>query len=120
MDTAQDTEQHSTSSSHVPLPTFVGRVEILDTIKQHVLKGQHVCVEGDRGIGKTAITEEIVRWLRDEKPGLRVIHSADEMTFKNLLVQLAKALHELGLFRHPLISPDEMETLEWPQSFSLE
>jgi hypothetical protein len=40
---------------------------------------------------------------------------ADEMTFKNLLVSLARGLHELGLFRHPLIGPDEIADLEWRQ-----
>lgn len=115
MDASSDVEHDEHSSSQAATPTFVGRGEILDTVKQHLLKGQHVCLYGDRGIGKTAIVEEVVRWLRDEKAGLRVVHVADEMTFKNLLVQLAKELHELGLFRHPLISPDEMEELEWPQ-----
>ncbi len=112
---AQDDDREDTSSTPTRPASFVGRVEILDTVKQHLLKGQHVCLYGDRGIGKTGIVEEVVRWLREEKPGLRVVHVADEMTFKNLLVQLAKELHELGLFRHPLISPDEMETLKWPQ-----
>lgn len=112
---AHGDEREDTSSAHTRPVPFVGRGEILDTVKQHLLKGQHVCLYGDRGIGKTAIIEEVVRWLREEKPGLRIIHVADEMTFKNLLVHLAKELHELGLFRHPLISPDEMETVEWPQ-----
>lgn len=115
MDATQEPEPKEHPSTQAPSPTFIGRTPILDTVKQHLLKGQHVCLYGDRGIGKTAITEEVVRWLRDEKPGLRVIHLADEMTFKNLLVQLARELHELGLFTHPLISPDEMATLEWPQ-----
>ena len=104
--TEQDTEREERSSTQAPPTTFVGREEILDTIKRHLLKGQHVCINGDRGIGKTAIIEEIVRFLREEKPGLRFIHLADEMTFKNLLVSLARGLHELGLFRHPLIGPD--------------
>jgi hypothetical protein len=101
--------QSSTSTA------FVGRSEILDTIKRHLLKGQHVCLNGDRGIGKTAIIEEVIRWLREENPGLRFIHVADEMTFKNLLVSLARGLHELGIFRHPLIGPDEIADLEWRQ-----
>jgi MoxR-like ATPase len=115
METAQELEQEERLSSQVASPAFIGRSDILDTVKQHLLKGQHVCLYGDRGIGKTAITEEVVRWLREEKPGLRVIHLADEMTFKNLLVALARELHELGIFRHPLIAPDEMGTLGWPQ-----
>lgn len=110
-----EAEQENLLTSQISVTSFVGRDEILDTVQQHLLKGQHVCLYGDRGIGKTAIVEEVVRWLRDEKPGLRAVHVADEMTFKNLLVQLAKELHELGLFRHPLISPDEMEELEWSQ-----
>jgi hypothetical protein len=115
MQATQEVEQEEQPSTKNSAPAFIGRSDILDTVKQHLLKGQHVCLYGDRGIGKTAITEEFVRWLRAEKPGLRVIHLADEMTFKNLLVQLARELHELGIFRHPLISPDEMEELEWPQ-----
>jgi len=115
MDIAQKIELEGQSSAREKMTVFIGRVEILDTVKQHLLKGQHVCLYGDRGIGKTGIIEEVVRWLRDEKPGLRVVHVADEMTFKNLLVQIAKELHELGFFRHPLISPDEMAELEWPQ-----
>lgn len=115
METEQDAEMEETLSAQVPSTAFVGREEILDTIKRHLLKGQHVCLVGDRGIGKTAIIEEVVRWLREEKPGLRLIHVADEMTFKNLLVSLARGLHELGLFRHPLIGPDEIADLEWRQ-----
>lgn len=113
--TASDDEREDTSSTHPRSAPFVGREEILASVKEHLLKGQHVCLYGDRGIGKTAIVEEVARWLQEEKPGLRVVHVADEMTFKNLLVQLAKELHELGIFRHPLISPDEMEELEWTQ-----
>src|SRR6266511_595382 len=115
METAQETEQEERPSTQALFTAFVGREEILDTIKRHLLKGQHVCLYGDRGIGKTAIVEEVVRWLREEKPGLRFIHVADEMTFKNLLVSLARGLHELGLFRHPLIGPDEIADLEWRQ-----
>jgi hypothetical protein len=115
METAQDVEREETLSTQAPPTAFVGRSEILDTVKQHLLKGQHVCLYGDRGIGKTAITEEIVLWLKEEKPNLRFIHVSDEMTFKNLLVQLARELHGLGLFRHPLISPEEMATLGWSQ-----
>ena len=115
METAQETEQEERPSTQARSTAFVGREEILDTIKRHLLKGQHVCINGDRGIGKTAIIEEIVRFLREEKPGLRFIHVADEMTFKNLLVALARGLHELGLFRHPLIGPDEIADLEWRQ-----
>jgi energy-coupling factor transporter ATP-binding protein EcfA2 len=115
MDTAQETEQEGSASTQAPSAVFVGREDILDTVKRHVLKGQHVCLTGDRGIGKTAIIEKIVRFLREEKPGLRFIHVADEMTFKNLLVSLARGLHELGLFRHPLIGPDEIADLEWRQ-----
>ncbi len=109
----QEAEQEERPSTQAPPIAFVGREEVLDTIKRHLLKGQHVCLYGDRGIGKTAIVEETVRWLREEKPGLRFIHVADEMTFKNLLVSLARGLHELGLFRHPLIGPDEIADLEW-------
>jgi energy-coupling factor transporter ATP-binding protein EcfA2 len=112
---AQDAEREETRFAQVRPTPFVGRGEILATVKTHLLKGQHVCIFGDRGIGKTAIVEEMARWLREEKPGLRVVHIADEMTFKNLLVQLAKELHELGLFRHPLIPPEEMERLGWTQ-----
>jgi energy-coupling factor transporter ATP-binding protein EcfA2 len=115
METAQEPEQEEQSSAQAPPASFVGREEILDTVKRHLLKGQHVCLYGDRGIGKTAVVGEVVRWLRAEKPGLRLIHIADEMTFKNLLVQLARELHGLGLFQHPLIPPDEMATLGWPQ-----
>jgi energy-coupling factor transporter ATP-binding protein EcfA2 len=115
MDNAQEVEREAGSTRQSIVPTFIGRAPILDTIKQHLLKGQHVCLYGDRGIGKTAITEEVVRWLREEKPGLRVIHLADEMTFKIRLERLAKELHELRLFQHPLIPPDEMATLKWPQ-----
>lgn len=115
METEQDVEREETRSPHSPFSAFVGRDDILDTIRRHLLKGQHVCLVGDRGIGKTAIIEEVVRWLREEKPGLRFIHVADEMTFKNLLVSLARGLHELGLFRHPLIGPDEIADLEWRQ-----
>lgn len=111
----QNVEREEPLANQIITTTFIGRSSILDTAKQHLLKGQHVCLYGDRGIGKTAITEEVVRWLREEKPGLRVIHLADEMTFKNLLIQLVKELHELGLFNHPLIPPDEMATLKWPQ-----
>jgi energy-coupling factor transporter ATP-binding protein EcfA2 len=115
MEAIQEVEQEESPSTQAPSTTFVGREEILDTIKLHLLKGQHVCLNGDRGIGKTAIIEETVRWLQEEKPGLRLIHVADEMTFKNLLVSLARGLHELGLFRHPLIGPDEIADLEWRQ-----
>lgn len=115
METAQETEQEESASIQTPPSVFVGREDILDTIKRHLLKGQHVCLNGDRGIGKTAIIEEVVRWLREEKSGLRFIHVADEMTFKNLLVSLARGLHDLGLFRHPLIGPDEIADLEWRQ-----
>ena len=115
MEASLEVEQEEQPSTQALAPTFIGRSALLDSIKQHLLKGQHVCLHGDRGIGKTAITEEVVRWLREEKPGLRVLHLADEMTFKNLLIQLARELHELGLFTHPLISPNEMATLEWPQ-----
>ncbi|MSQ48540.1 MAG: ATP-binding protein [Deltaproteobacteria bacterium] len=115
METTQDTEQEETTSPHAPFTAFVGREEIVDDIKRHLLKGQHVCLSGDRGIGKTAIVEEIVRFLREERPGLRFLHLADEMTFKNLLVSLARGLHELRLFRHPLIGPDEIADLEWRQ-----
>jgi hypothetical protein len=115
METIQEIEQEGHSSTQAPVTAFVGREDILDTVKQHLLKGQHVCLYGDRGIGKTAITEEVVRWLRAERPGLRVVHLADEMTFKNLLVSLARELHELGIFRHPLISPEETATLRWPK-----
>lgn len=122
MEAVQDGEREEASStqssSSAPSPalkvSFVGREEILATIKAHLAKGQHVCLHGDRGIGKSAIIEEVVRWLREEKPGLRVVHVPDEMTFKNLLVYLARELHELGLFRHPLIPADEMERLGWP------
>lgn len=113
--TEQDTKREGRSFSQSSPTAFVGREDILDTVKEHLLKGQHVCLYGDRGIGKTAITEEVVLWLKEEKPNLRFIHVADEMTFKNLLVALARELHELGIFRHPLISPDEIETLGWPQ-----
>jgi MoxR-like ATPase len=102
--TEQDTDQEEHSSTQPPTPTFVGREEIVASLQRLLLKGQHACLTGDRGIGKTAILEAIVRWLREEKPGLRFIHVADEMTFKNLLVSLARGLHELGLFRHPLIA----------------
>jgi len=113
--TAEDDEREETSSTHARPTPFVGRAEILATVKEHLLKGQHVCLYGDRGIGKTAITEEIVLWLKEEKPNLRFIHVSDEMTFKNLLVSLARELHELGIFRHPLIAPEEMGTLGWSQ-----
>lgn len=115
METTQDTEQEERSSTQAPPAAFVGREEIVDDIKRHLLKGQHVCLSGDRGIGKTAIVEEIVRFLRAERPGLRFLHLADEMTFKNVLVALARGLHELRLFRHPLIGTDEIADLEWPQ-----
>jgi hypothetical protein len=115
METEEARDPEETTSPQALPTAFVGREEILDTIKRHLLKGQHVCLYGDRGIGKTAIVEEVVRWLREEKPGLRFIHVADEMTFKNLLVALARGLHELGLFRHPLIGPDEIADLEWRQ-----
>jgi hypothetical protein len=115
METEEAHEQEETSSLHPPSPAFIGREDILASLQRHLLKGQHVCLYGDRGIGKTAIVEEIVRWLGEEKPGLRFIHVADEMTFKNLLVTLARGLHELGLFRHPLIGPDEIADLEWRQ-----
>ena len=108
-------EQGAASSTVGAPSVFVGREDIVDDIKRHLLKGQHVCLVGDRGIGKTAIIEEVVRWLHEEKPGLRFIHVADEMTFKNLLVSLARDLHDLGLFRHPLIGPDEIADLEWRQ-----
>jgi ABC-type transporter Mla maintaining outer membrane lipid asymmetry ATPase subunit MlaF len=107
----QDIQQEGQSSTQARMISFIGRAPILDSVKQHLLKGQHVCLYGDRGIGKTAITEEVVRWLRTEKPSLRVIHLADEMTFKIRLERFARELHELGLFKHPLIPPDEMATL---------
>jgi MoxR-like ATPase len=115
METTPEFDPEEEPSTNVSPTTFIGRAPILDTIKQHLLKGQHVCLYGDRGIGKTAITEEVVRWLRVEKPSLRVIHLADEMTFKIRLERLARELHELGLFNHPLIPPDEMATLKWSQ-----
>lgn len=116
MEITQDVEREERiPADKTPSVAFVGREEILDTIKRHLLKGQHVCLYGDRGIGKTAIVEETVRWLREEKPGLRFVHVADEMTFKNLLVSLARGLYELGLFRHPLIGADEIADLEWRQ-----
>jgi hypothetical protein len=115
METEEAREQEEPTSLQTPSPTFVGREEIFASLQHHLLKGQHVALFGDRGIGKTAIVEEVVRWLREEKPGLRFIHVADEMTFKNLLVAIAKGLHEQGLFRHPLIGPDEIADLEWRQ-----
>jgi len=115
MEATPEVDQEEQASTQTTATAFVGRSDILDTVKQHLLKGQHVCLYGDRGIGKTAITEEIVLWLKEEKPNLRFIHVSDEMTFKNLLVQLARELHGLGLFRHPLISPEEMATLGWSQ-----
>jgi AAA ATPase-like protein len=107
-------QKAAASPDHAPA-VFVGREDIVDDIKRYLLRGQHVCLTGDRGIGKTAIIEEIVCWCREEKPTLRVIHVADEMTFKNLLVSLARGLHELGIFHHPLIGPDEIAALEWRQ-----
>jgi AAA ATPase-like protein len=115
MEAEQDVGWEENPPIQAPSPTFIGREEILASLQRHLLKGQHVALFGDRGIGKTAIVEEVVRWLREEKPGLRFIHVADEMTFKNLLVAVAKGLHELGLFRHPLIGPDEIADLEWRQ-----
>lgn len=115
MEVEEGFEQGAASSTVGAPSVFVGREDIVDDIKRHLLKGQHVCLVGDRGIGKTAIVEEVVRWLHEEKPSLRFIHIADEMTFKNLLVSLARGLHELGLFRHPLIGPDEIIDLEWRQ-----
>jgi len=115
METEQEVEQEEHFSTQAPSPAFVGREDILASLQRHLLKGQHVCLYGDRGIGKTAIVEEVVRWLREEKPGLRFIYIADEMTFKSLLVALATGLHELGLFRHPLIGPDEIADLDWRQ-----
>jgi hypothetical protein len=115
MEAEQDVGWEENPPIQAPSPTFIGREEILASLQRHLLKGQHVALFGDRGIGKTAIVEEVVHWLREEKPGLRFIHVADEMTFKNLLVAVAKGLHELGLFRHPLIGPDEIADLEWRQ-----
>lgn len=113
-DTYETIHEENTTSDKSP-PLFVGREEILTSVQRLLLKGQHACLNGDRGIGKTAIVEEVVRWLREEQPALRFVHVADEMTFKNLLVSLARGLHEHGLFRHPIIGPDEMADLEWPQ-----
>jgi hypothetical protein len=94
---------------------FIGREALLDEIKRHLLKGQHVALYGDRGIGKTAVVERIVQWLREERPQVRFVHVADEMTFKDLLVVLARELHALKLFRHPLIPDEEIREIEWPQ-----
>src|SRR5713101_4908801 len=94
---------------------FVGREEILATIKHHLLQRQHVCLYGDQGIGKTAILEEVVRWLREKKPELRFLHVIYDTPFKNFLFVLAHGLHKLGLFKHPFIGDDEMATLKWRQ-----
>jgi hypothetical protein len=50
METTEQEAEREERPSTQSLPTsFVGREEILDTIKRHLLKGQHVCLYGDHG-----------------------------------------------------------------------
>jgi MoxR-like ATPase len=52
MDATQEVEQEEQSSTQAPSPTFIGRSALLDSVKQHLLKGQHVRLDGGRGTGK--------------------------------------------------------------------
>ncbi len=51
METAQETDREDKPPTQAPSTAFVGREEILDAVKHHLLKGQHVYLYGDRGIG---------------------------------------------------------------------
>lgn len=53
MEATPEVEQKERLSEQAFISVFVGRLDILDTVKQHLLKGQYVCRYGDRGVGNT-------------------------------------------------------------------
>jgi hypothetical protein len=89
-------------------PLFVARTEILDVVQRHLWADQNVCLYGERGIGKTALMEEIARWLREEKPEVRLLQIVYQTPFTDVLLALVRELHRLGLFAFSSIVDDSV------------
>jgi len=93
-------------------PIIVGRQEELAQLWELALKGRHVIVSGEAGIGKSALLKMLYQGLR-AKGDLNVFRVADGRQFKNALLELTEQVHGQGLFRHPALSDTVVRSLPW-------
>jgi hypothetical protein len=90
----------------------VGRREELAELWELTLKGRHVILAGEPGIGKSVLLEMLYEGLRS-RGDLHVFRVSEERQFKNALLELARCMHERGIFRHPRLSETVVRSMSW-------
>jgi hypothetical protein len=93
-------------------PVVVGRREELAQLWELALKGRHVVVSGEPGIGKSVLLGMLRDGLRAQGD-VHVFRVADSRQFKNALVELAEQFHAGGIYRHPGLSDSVLRSLPW-------
>jgi MoxR-like ATPase len=93
-------------------PVVVGRREELAELWELTLKGRHVILAGEPGIGKSVLLEMLYEGLRS-RGDLHVFRVSEERQFKNALLELARCMHERGIFRHPRLSEMVVRSMSW-------
>jgi len=95
----------------------VGRKEELAQLWELALKGRHVIVSGEPGMGKTVLLEMLYQGLR-AKGDINVFRVADARQFKTALVELAEQMHGRGIFQHPNLSENVVRSMPWEKLHS--
>ena len=62
------------SSTHQPFLPFTGRTGEIEVIKQNLLSGKLILIEGEPGIGKTRLALELIARQKRGQPSLLVLH----------------------------------------------